>query len=333
MSNADLAIDFQTYRGDLRIHCYRMTGSLEDADDLVQETFVRALKALTDFRRESSTRTWLYRIATNACIDHLRRRRRREVPEMAGEPWDPNGAIPTEQDPDRWLQPFPTRSSSAEHSVPEVDTPEKWYVRKEAVSFAFLTALQLLTPRQRAVLILRDVLDWSAEEVADLIETSVSAVKSTLHRARAAVARFSESPPGPAPEGPTPAATSALLSQYVRAWETLDIEGLVALLKEDAILAMPPFASWYRGRDAVATLLLLHPFGQRKRGGWRLVPTAVNGDPGFALYRADVPGGSHTPFGILALILQGQTEAKVSKMTVFNNPHLPGRFGLPGEIP
>lgn len=312
-----------------------MTGSLEDADDLVQETFVRALKALASFRLDSSMRAWLYRIATNACIDHLRRRRRRELPELASEQWDPGEGVPTETDPDRWLQPFPTGSRSPNQTTHEAETPEKWYLRKEAVSFAFLTVLQLLTPRQRAVLILRDVLDWSAEEVADLIETSVSAVKSALHRARATVAvrvqRIGQSPESSF--SPTLAATNELLNQYLRAWEALDIEGLVALLKDDAILAMPPYASWYRGKEAVATLFLLHPFGQRKRGGWRLVPTSANGDPGFAMYRADEPGGSYKPFGILALTLQGTTELKVSKMTVFNNPHLPERFGLPRQVP
>ena len=131
---------------------------------------------------------------------------------------------------------------------------------------------------------------------------------------------------------PTPVATNDLLSRYVRAWESADIEGLVALLKEDAFLAMPPHASWYRGKEAVATLLLLHPFGQRKLGGWRLVATAANGEPAFALYRAEAAGGSYKPFGILALCLQGTTDAKIRSMTVFNDPNLPKRFGLPLEL-
>ncbi len=329
----DPAASFETYRRELRLHCYRMTGSLEDADDLLQETFLRALQAIARFRFASSMRSWLYRIATNACIDHLRRRRRRGLPELASEQWRPSDPIPPEPEEDRWLQPYPTAPYDVEQRRTEEDTPEKWYLRKEAVSFAFLTVLQLLPPRQRAVLILRDVLDWNAEEVADLIETSVSAVKSALHRARATIAdRAQQAGHSRESPSPTPAAAKELLSRYVHAWETLDIQGLVALLKEDAVLAMPPHASWYRGKDAVATLLLLHPFGPRKRGGWRLVPAAANGEPAFALYRADVSGGLYRPFGILVLFLEGVTEAKISKMTVFSDSRLPVRFGLAQEL-
>jgi RNA polymerase sigma-70 factor, ECF subfamily len=330
----DLATDFEKYRQELHLHCYRMTGSLEDADDLVQETFARALKALAGFRLDSSVRTWLSRIATNACIDRLRRRRRRGLPELASEQWNPSHPIPSDPEEDCWLQPYPTRRYDIEQYPSERDTPDKWYLRKEAVSLAFLTILQLLPPRQRAVFILREVLDWSAEEVADLFETSVAAVKSALHRARRTIA--DRTPAGLSLESspnPTPAATDDLLSKYIHAWETLDIDGLVALLKDDAILAMPPHASWYRGKEAVATLLLLHPFGPRKLGGWRLVATAANGEPAFALYRAEVSGGSYKAFGILALSLQGTTEATIQRMTVYSDPSLPRRFGLPSELP
>ncbi len=319
----EVQAQFEAHREELRVHCYRMTGSTIDADDLVQETYLRAWKARGKFRGEASLRTWLYRIATNACIDFIRARPTRTVPELISGAWDPQLPVPAESEENLWIEPFPSEPAQA-----SPDTPETAYLRKEAISIAFITALQVLTPRQRAILILRDVLDWHAEEVAGLMGVSVASVKSALHRARTAVADARSLPPSTVLAGEA----RELLQKYAHAWETADVEALVALLKEDAVLTMPPYPSWYRGREAVAALFRRYPFGSRRLGGWRSLPTFANGKPAFSLYRAEEVGKEYKAFGIEVLTLENEGRAKISRMDVFKSPRLVRCFGFPLAI-
>jgi RNA polymerase sigma-70 factor, ECF subfamily len=322
---SDLSSLLEPHRAALQLHCYRMTGSLQDAEDLVQETFMRALKNYGSFQGRSLLLTWLYRIATNVCLDMLRKRRRRQLRPNgpASDPSEPVGA-PTEEL--LWLEPYPETKL-----IDTGDTPEERSLKRENISLAFLAMLQFLPPRQRAILILSDVLDWSAREVAESLATSVSSVESALHRARATLDKhhnMSEANLGAASFDKTN--TQALLDRLVNAWEADDLDGVVALLHQDVVLSMPPFSSWYQGREAVHAILALHPFGQRRRAGWRLSPTRANGQPAFVLYRADQPGEAYQAFGLMVLsITPSSSTASVSALTIFKNAALAGQFGFP----
>ena len=264
---SDISSLIEPYRRELHLHCYRLLGSLHDAEDLVQETMLRAWQYFDTFKGASSLRTWLYTIATNACLEALKKRPPRTLPVAAYSATDPLGPIAPALAEALWLEPFPD-SWLAEAAA----NPEAHYTRHESVSLAFLTVLQLLPPRQRAILLLSDVLDWHASEVAHLLEISVSAVNSALHRARVTLAKhYHPDEREMAQVSLTDAATNALLSRYVQAWETDDVAGLVALLKEDATLSMPPFPFvvlgarsdsrhshlqiiWLRGAEEVASV-------------------------------------------------------------------------------
>ena len=294
------------FRRELIVHAYRMLGSLDDAEDAVQEALTRAWRGRGTFQRSISLRAWLYRITTNTCLDMIEQRRR--APSLIHH----DGISPI---PDDVLG-----DASAE--------PEARYDAHESVSLAFLTALQLLPPRQRAVLILRDVLAWQAAEVGQLLEISVPAVNSALHRARTTISgqydRPNRSPDRlPAAE---PGRLRAMLERYVRAWETADIAGLVALLREDAVVSMPP-AVLIRGRRAIGAFLSGSVFGGGVR--IRLVPIGANRTPAFALYSG--VGGS--VLRLYALLVVDASGARVDRMSVFTDPRLPARFGLEGEIP
>ena len=285
-NSPDIGSILEPHRRALQLHCYRMTGSLHDAEDLVQETLLRAWKSYAAFTGSSSLRTWLYRIATNVCLDALKKRRQPRRLRPSGPASDPRAPVGAATGEMNWLEPYP----DSELVGTGAGVEERVLIREE-ISLAFLTVLQLLPPRQRAILILSDVLEWQASEVGELLNASVSAVDSALHRARATIARNrhrAREDAVPA-ESDVPAVTE-LLSRYVKAWESNDIDGLVALLHQDAVLSMPPFSSWYQGRDSVRGILSLHPFGWGKRAGWRLSPTGANGQPAFVLYRADHPG-------------------------------------------
>ena len=326
---SDISSLIEPYRREVHLHCYRLLGSLHDAEDLVQETMLRAWQHFDTFKGASSLRTWLYTIATNACLEALKKRPPRTLPVAAYSATDPLGPIAPALAEALWLEPFPD-SWLAEAA----DNPEAHYTRHESVSLAFLTVLQLLPPRQRAILILSDVLDWHASEVAHLLEISVSAVNSALHRARVTLEKhYHPDEREMAQVSLTDAATNTLLSRYVQAWETDDVAGLVALLKEDATLSMPPFAAWYRGQEAIRAIFTSKLFGSVVQKKWRLYPTGANAQPAFALYRADEVQGFYRAFGIQVVTLDGSAPAgHIAAVTIFNVPSLVTSFGFPLQL-
>ncbi|MCK6576712.1 MAG: sigma-70 family RNA polymerase sigma factor [Anaerolineae bacterium] len=309
-------------RSELLAHCYRMMGSLSDAEDLVQETLLRAWRRRDTYVEDASLRAWLYRIATNACLDALRKRRRRVIPLNYEEESSAADPIPPAVSDPIWLEPFPDALLA-----PLDQHPEGRLLIRETLSIAFMAALQLLTPRQRAVLLLSDVLDWSDAEIADLLGTSVSAVKSALHRARAGTA---EAKRGQFQEASLiqDEALRVQVSAYVRAWETADVEGLIALLRDDATFSMPPIPSWYRGREEIRRLVSRTVFAGEASGRWRLLPTRANGQITFGLYRQAESGGWRA-YGIQVLT---PFEYQIADIITFRDPALAARFGLPDTV-
>lgn len=328
--SGDLSSVMEPYRRELSLHCYRMMGSLQDAEDVVQETLLRAWRHFDTFHGAASLRTWLYTIATNVCLDALKKRRSRTLPMAAYPVADPLRPIPAATAEARWLEPLPD-SWLAEAT----ENPEARYTRHESVSLAFLTVLQLLPPRQRAIVILCDVLDWHASEVAELLGLSVSAVNSALHRGRVTLAKnyLSDEQRELVQERRDDDAMAALLHRYVHAWETDDVDGIVALLREDATLAMPPIPSWYQGRDAVRAILAVGPFGVNVPRRWRLRQTRANGQPGFVFYRADTANGNYTAFGVQVVTIDPSSPTgQIVDMTIFKNAAIVPRFGFPPAI-
>jgi RNA polymerase sigma-70 factor (ECF subfamily) len=300
------------HRHALHAHCYRMLGSFEDAEDALQETLLRAWKARAAFERGRPPRPWLFRIATNVCLDALAQRPRRVLPihralpagagDGAGEP---SVDVP-------WLEPYPDDALG----------PEASYEEREAVELAFIAALQHLPPRQRAVLILREVLGFSAREVAATLDTTSHAVNSALQRARGTL------------EGRLPARSQQatlrslgdarvrrLVRDYIAAWERRDVDALVALLAEDVTLEMPPYPNWFRGRDAVIAFIV-----GTGRPALRHRPVRANGQPGVAWYVADVASSTYRPASIEVLAIAGE---RMGAITAFASPALFARFGLP----
>ncbi|GAA1732407.1 sigma-70 family RNA polymerase sigma factor [Isoptericola hypogeus] len=310
----------EPYRRELLVHCYRMLGSPEDAEDALQETLVAAWQGLADFEQRASVRTWLYRIATRRCLNALRAARRRPA-----KAWDVPGVDPPE--PTRhgeavWLRPLPDALLAGAPGEPP--GPEARYERRESTSLAFVTALQLLPPRQLAVLVLRDVVGYPAREVAAITGTTVGSVTSALRHARATLRRRAHlHDPPPAPRS---AAEAAVVDRFVRAYESADLEALVTLLTDDVVAAMPPMPFEYVGREAVAAL-----FEAIFRAGRRfdLVGTRANGQPAFAAYLR-APGGGGRP--ATGLIVLGLTAERVGAVTRFDADVLPA-FGLPPGLP
>jgi RNA polymerase sigma-70 factor (ECF subfamily) len=317
------ATELEAHRRALTAHCYRMLGSAAEAEDAVQDTLVRAWRALDGFDGRASLRTWLHRIATNVCLDALAARARRELPVETG----PEGTVEAtlvERPRTHWLEPVPDA-----HVVPPEAGPAERAMVRQSVRLAFVAALQHLPPRQRAALLLAEVLGWSAAEIAEALETSVAAVNSALQRARATLAARGVRPdPAPAPE-PLPGPQQELLARYVRAFEAYDVEQLTSLLREDAVMSMPPYTLWLRGPKAVAAWFLGRGIGCR---GSRLVPTAASGAPAFGQYRPPAePGGPHRPWSLVVLELSGD---RIAAMTHFlDTDALFPRFGLPAELP
>jgi RNA polymerase sigma-70 factor (TIGR02960 family) len=312
----------EPYRRELQVHCYRMLGSLQDAEDALQDTLLAAWQGLGRFEERASIRTWLYRIATNRCLNALRSANRHPAKE-----WDMPAVEPPE--PTRlgevlWLEPFPDALLEGAIDVPL--GPEARYEQTEAISLAFVTALQVLPPRQLAVLILRDVLGFHANEVADVLDSTVESVNSALKRARANLQRrqppTDEGQPAPAPDTP---AEQELVGKFVRAYESGDTDALVALFTGDILISMPPIPLEYQGRDAVARLFA-SIFGSGRRVD--LVPTRANGQPAFAAYLRGPTGIRHGT-GLFVLTLTGD---RIRTFTRFDNGVLPW-FGLPRSLP
>jgi RNA polymerase sigma-70 factor (ECF subfamily) len=301
----------QRYERELLAHCYRMSGSVHEAEDLVQETFLRAWKASGDFEGRSSVRTWLYRIATNVCLSNLESRPRRPLPTGLGTPGATAGDPLGEDQEIPWLQPVP----DAAVVVAERDT----------IRLAFVAALQHLPARQRAVLILRDVLRWSAAEVATALDTTTAAVNSALQRAHATMAQRSLTED--TVSGELSPAQQDLLDRYVEAFWRKDIDAIVAMLTAEAVWEMPPFTAWYSGAENIGRLI-----DTQCPGGTHDMPmlrTDANGQPAFGLYMR-TPAGDFVPFHLQVLDLDGD---RVRHVAAFFEPELFTRFGLPDRLP
>lgn len=318
VSEAGTASQLEKHRSALTGHCYRMLGSVFDADDAVQETMVRAWKSLDRFDGRASLRTWLYRIATNVCLDALANRGRRERPTEAG----PAGTVEdplVELPPTHWLEPVPDALA-----LPSDASPAERAILRQSIRLAFVAALQHLPPKQRAVLLLTEVLGWSAVEAAEALGLSVAAVNSALQRARATLATRDLGKYDTELSGEQ----SKMLERYVNAFEQYDLEGLTSLLHEDATLSMPPYALWLRGREPIRAWLLGPGCGCR---GSRLIPTAANGLPAFGQYRPGAAGEPHQPWALLVLELSGD---RIAGWNAFlDTDYLFPRFGLPPELP
>lgn len=314
----------EPYRRELVTHCYRMLGSFHDAEDMAQETFLRAWRRLDSYEGRGSFRAWLYKIATNVCLDALDRRPRRVLPPALRPASSPSETpMPPVSEP-IWLEPFPD-----ELLAPGESTPEARYDAHESITLAFLTALQLLSPRQRAVLILCDVLEWSAKETAGILEMSLSAANSILHRARAALAKHYTSRWHWDRGGMLDPEERALLGRYVSAWEALDIDALVSLIKEDANLTMPPLPLWYQGRLAIRDFFAANLFTPDMKGRLYMRPLTANGQPAFAWYLRDETSGAYHAYVLQVLTLEA---GLIAEMNTFGFPDLFPRFGLAPEI-
>ena len=310
-------------RGELTAHCYRMLGSVHDAEDLVQETYLRAWRSFAGFENRSSLRTWMYRIATNVCLTALESRQRRPMPTGLGQPAaDPHQSLESRPETP-WLEPLPDTvvwgGSRADSD------PATTVLDRESVRLALVAALQHLTPPQRAVVILRDVLAWHASEVADLLGISVAAVNSSLQRARAQLAKLDPDAALPPVEE---ARAQQLLEDYVAAFEHYDIPRIVELLSADAVWEMPPYTGWYVGAEAIGELIRTNCPASGP-GDMVMVPVSANGRPAFALYMRQ-PDGRHHRFQ-LQLPTVGATG--ISYVAVFFDHTLFDRFGLPAVLP
>ena len=309
----------EAHRPALVGHCYRMLGSAGDAEDATQETLIRAWRNLDRFDGRASLRTWLYRIATNVCLDELIDRGRRARPMEEGSP--SSGSPP----PDALIQRPRTHRIEPiadARAIPVDADPSERAMLRQSVRLAFVAALQNLAPKQRAVLLLIEVLGWSAAEVAETLETSVAAVNSALQRARATLANRIDS----VPEALS-ASQQLLLNRYVAAFERYEVDQLVALLREDATFSMPPYALWFQGPEAVRSWMLGMGSGCR---GSRLVPTAACGSPAFGQYRPD-PEGGHKPWALIVLELSGNQIAAVNSF--LDTETLFPAFNLPMALP
>ena len=312
----------EPYRRELHVHCYRLLGSFQDAEDALQDALLAAWQGLGGFEGRASLRTWLYQIATNRCLNARRSASRRTAKE-----WNIPGVEPPE--PTRmgevvWLEPYP--DALLEGAIDVAIGPEARYQQSESISLAFVTALQVLPPRQLAVLILHDVLGFHANEVAAMMDSTVDSANSALKRARASLQRrlqpTDEREPAPAPDSP---AEDAIVAKFVSAYESADLDALVSLLTDDVFMSMPPMPLEYQGRDVVARFCAVL-FGAGRR--FDLVPTRANGQPAFGAYLR-APIGIRHGTGLFVLTLAGE---RISAMIRFESSVLPW-FGLPRSLP
>ena len=318
---ADFAQLTGPFRAELLAHCYRMLGSVHDAEDQVQETLIRAWRSYGDFEGRASLRTWLYKIATNACLRALENRSRRPLPSGLGAPGEnPDGPLATGPGEVPWLEPIPDALVRADPA-----DPASVVVSRASLRLALIAALQYLPARQRAVLILRDVLQWRASEVAELLGTTPTAVNGLLLRARARIEQ--EGPAAEEIREPAETSQRALLDRYAAAFENADASGLSRLLREDAIFEMPPVLTWFTGRGRIGRFLATRVLGQP--GEFKLVPVAANGQPGFAFYQIG-PDGRHHAHAVQVLTVG---DAGIAHIVSFNQPELFPVFGLPPVLP
>ena len=320
VTRAPAVEELEAYRRELTGYCYRMLGSASEAEDAVQETMVKAWRAADRFEGRSSVRSWLYRIATNVCLDMHRGRARRAMPMDIGPASAPReellGPLRTEVP---WVTPIPDA-----RVVPDDADPAELVAARETIRVAFVTALQHLPPRQRATLILCEVLRWSAAEAAELLETSVAAVNSALQRARASLSQLSDDDRG----GPLGEEEAKLVEKWVDAFERYDIERLVTLLHDDAVMSMPPFAMWLRGAQDIGKFML-EPAPSACRGS-RLLAVQANGCPAFGQYKPD-PAGGLAPWSLQVLEISG---GRIAAYHAFlDTPEIFPVFGLPAHLP
>ena len=301
----------EPFRRELLAHCYRMLGSVDDAEDVVQETYLRAWRSYDAFEGRSSLRTWLYQIATNACLNARDSRARRALPSGLGAPGEDRDLAGSER---AWLQPMPDALVTGEADDPAVIT-----VTRDSLRLALIASFQYLPPRQRAVLLLRDVLAFPSNEVARMLGTTTVAVKSALQRARTRLGDVAPADRQLA-EPPEPEAR-ALLEAYIAAFEKSDAAALERLLRRDATLELPPSSVWYAGREAIAGAVA----GLGSPGEWRMLPVAANGQPAAAVYRLG-DGGAHQAFGIVVLTV---STTGIARIVGFADPGLLERFGFP----
>ena len=324
LGSEDFALLTDPFRAELLAHCYRMLGSVQDAEDQVQETFIRAWRSYDEFEGRASLRTWLYRIATNACLRALENSSRRPLPSGLGSPSeDPAAPLAADRPEVPWLQPMPDALVSAGPADPA--DPASIVTSRMSMRLAFIAALQYLPARQRAVLILRDVLQWRAAEVAELLGTTTTAVNGILQRARA---RLEQAAPAE-DEIREPASPDDrnLADRYAEAFEKADITALTALLREDAVFEMPPRPTWFAGRAAIGAFLQARVL--REPGVFRLTPTAANGQPALASYLRAADGG-YLAYAIQVLTVTG---SRVTRISSFIDPGLFATFGLPPTLP
>lgn len=310
------------YRRELEVHAYRMLGSAEDAEDIVQETFLRAWRRRETYVGKATLRAWLYGIATNASLDLLERKSRRLLPHLLSEPTDPD-VVPAATEEVTWLEPYPDRL--LDEVVSGEDSPDEAIVARETVELAFLVAIQQLPPRQRAVLILRDVIGWSARETAAMLEMSVVAGNSALQRARETLRehlpeRRDDWRAAPASDP----VEQDVLERYMEAWKRTDVQALAALLKEDAHLTMPPSPAWVFGRDAIARFFANYPFRPTARRHLH-VPTRANRQPAYAVFLQGEPGAPPSPFALEVLRIE---DGLIAEIHYFLQPELLGRFSV-----
>jgi RNA polymerase sigma-70 factor, ECF subfamily len=320
----------EPFRREIKLHCYRMLGSLHEADDLVQETYLRAWRSFSRFEagtsdERGSFRAWLYKIATNACLNALegRKHQQRYLPDQIGPASPPKmEGGPALDVP--WLEPYP--DANLEGFADAAPNPEARYTARESVQLAFVAAIQQLAPRQRAALMLCDVLGWASVEAASLLGGSTASINSALQRARQTLSqRYSDRRPSLESQ-PSPA-QQKLLGRYLQAWEGHDVDGFVALLKEDATVVMPPWLQWFAGREVIGTFFAA---AWKTCGGLRLVPTSANGQPAFAIYELSGADKRWNAHSIHVLTLENDV---ISAITLFLEARLFQDFALPQFLP
>jgi RNA polymerase sigma-70 factor (ECF subfamily) len=322
---AAFAVLTESFRAQLQLHCYRIVGSVQDAEDLVQETLLAAWRGLERFEARASVRSWLYRIATNRCLNHLRDSGQRR-PGLPASPEQPQPPPPTRLRDPVWLEPYP--DALLENVPDHAPGPDARYESREAIGLAFMVALQRLPPRQRAILVLRDVLAFRASEVAEMLGVSEVSVNRALQRARITLDRTApeERDAAPLPQSPH---ERELAARFASAFQAGDIDGVVTLLSDDALLTMPPEPLEYQGPDAIARFLSTVPAGGAL-ARFRLIPTRANRQPAFGCYLKDPHAPIARAYGLMVLTLSG---TKVVAITGFPDTSVFGSFGLPRTLP